>query len=142
MFNQDRNSMRQVFFDAFRKSQANESLTPLEEQLAYIIKMHPEYHFIFANPEKYQEQDFFAELGDTNPFLHMSAHLGLHEQLATNRPQGIQEIYKTLIQKETKTPHDIEHQMMEVLMQALWQAQQSGQMPKDEDYLKQLKALQ
>ena len=136
----DRKKMRMVFFEAWRKYQAKQNLEPLEKQIATIILQHPEYHFILDNSEKYLDQDYFPSLGDTNPFLHLSLHLSVLEQVNTNRPAGIQRIYYELIKKygDNKAA---EHQIMELIAQNLWEAQQSGKMISDEVYLEQLKKL-
>lgn len=139
MWSNERSSYRNYFYIAWQKHlQAGIFLTPLEAQIVEIIKMHPEYHFIFAD-EKYQDQDYFPELGENNPFLHLSLHLGLHEQLATNRPQGIREIYDKLVQK-VKDPHEAQHLMMARINEMMFRA--SRGMPFDDvAYLAELQNL-
>lgn len=139
LFNQDRNAMRDVFFSAWQKAIDKIMLSPLESQIVDVISHHPEYHFIFNDKEKYASKDFFPELGESNPFLHLSAHLSLEEQLSTERPKGINKILKKLSKKQTV--HDAKHQMMEVLMQALWQASVSQKAPDENDYLNALQKL-
>ena len=85
-------------------------------------------------------KDYLPEAGETNPFLHMGLHLGLREQLQTNRPAGIQIIYKNLQQK-LENQHTVEHQMMECLAQCLWEAQRNQSAPNEELYLEKLQHL-
>jgi len=134
--NPTRGELRQQYQKAWQKYQKGESLTPLEDSIANIIEAHPEYHKIFNTD---LAKDFHPELGETNPFLHMGLHLGLREQISTNRPAGIAEIYHTLCQKQSV--HDTEHQMMDILAEMLWQAERSGQMPDESAYLAALKEL-
>ena len=69
-----------------------------------------------------------------NPFLHLSLHLALQEQIQTNRPEGIQAVYLKLIKKHLDS-HQVEHAMMEVLEYILWEAQKNNQMPDEKVYL-------
>ncbi len=137
MFGNDRNQLRLMYKTAWDKYQQQQPLTPLETQIAEVIKEHPEYHN-FVNQ---LEQDFHPELGQANPFLHMGMHLGLREQLATNRPAGIIEVYQTLLVK-TGSPHDAEHLMIDCLGEAMWLAQQNNTAPDEAKYLKCLKNLE
>ena len=130
-----RREFRQAFFDAYAKHQKKEELTALETQLVTLMELHPEYLPMMQNPEKYLEQDYFPEMGETNPFLHLSLHLGLHEQVATNRPAGIQDLYQQYQAKYGS--HEAEHRMMSVMAELLYQAQ--GQAPDQVEYLRLLK---
>jgi hypothetical protein len=138
MFGQDRHQIRQLFFDVWSKMQTDTVLTGLEQTLANVIANHPEYQSTLTHPNN--EQEFFVEQGETNPFLHMGLHIALHEQLSTNRPAGIQQVYQTLLQQTGKA-HETEHQMMDCLAEAIWLAQQNNQVPSEVDYLHALQAL-
>jgi len=132
--------MRQMFFQSWQKHEQKQTLSPLETVIVSIIELHPEYHVLIKNPDKNIDKDFTPEMGQTNPFLHMSMHIALHEQIATNRPDGIQTLYESLCQK-FNGQHDAEHAMMECLGQALWEAQRNQQMPDEASYLQCLKDL-
>ncbi len=136
MSTSERDELRHIFFEAWRKHQQKLPVEPLENQIINIILLHPEYHMILAHPENYQAKDFT----ETNPFLHMSLHLALREQIATNRPTGIKEIYQQLY-KKTPDILTVEHQMMECLAQILWDAQQAGKIPDEKNYLDNLRKL-
>jgi hypothetical protein len=49
------------------------------------------------------------EMGDTNPFLHMSMHVAIKEQLSINQPIGICERFARL-QKKYGSEHVAAHQ--------------------------------
>ncbi len=136
MFGNDRQQLRQMYLDAWHKFQQQLPLTPLEAQIADVVKEHPEYHNMLNSIE----QDFLPETGQTNPFLHMGMHLGLREQLSTNRPNGIISIYQSLL-KTTRNSHETEHKMMDCLGEAIWTAQRNNSAPDDQSYLKCLKSL-
>ncbi len=140
MFTQDRRQMRQFFVDVWIKANNKETLEPMEQILANIITMHPEYHALLNDGEKSLAQDFTPEMGQSNPFLHMAMHIAIHEQVSTDRPSGIRDIYQQIGLKQ-KDPHEVEHTMMECLGEMMWQAQQSGEMPDELRYLTNLKKL-
>ena len=134
MFPQDRSQLRQIFFNAWQKHQANAAMEPLEQLIATIVAQHPEYHAVLNKPEHHLAKDYHAELGQTNPFLHMALHISIQEQLSTQRPSGIVELYQRLLEKLTD-PHEVEHQMMTCLSEMIWQAQQDQSPPDESQYL-------
>jgi hypothetical protein len=138
LFGQNRDQLRRFYLEAWRKFQLKEPLQPLEAMIAEVVAQHPEYHALLE--EKALAQEFTAESGQGNPFMHMGMHLGLREQLATRRPPGIEAVYDKLI-KRLGDAHEAEHRMLECLGQAMWQAQQSGLPPSEEAYLECLKRL-
>lgn len=136
MLNLNRNELRQYFFNSWNKFQAKLPLESMEQQVVDVILLHPEYHFIFASPEKYIDHDFFPELDEPNPFLHLSLHLSIREQVTTNRPAGIRALFDNLSLKKAK--HELEHDFMTCLAETLWLAQKNGQMPDETAYLENL----
>ncbi len=140
MFTNDRTKMRKVFTDAWRKHQERQPLEPLEQVIANILEQHPEYHKLMKDPQAALDKDFTPEGGEGNPFLHMSMHIAIQEQLSTNRPAGIAGLYQQLMM-QISDPHETEHQIMECLGQMLWEAQRANRMPDEKAYLDSLKAL-
>lgn len=141
MFDLDRKAARAVFVEAWRKHRAGLPLQPLEAQLAAIIGRHPEYHALLSGTSELElNQDSFQSAPGGNPFLHLSLHSALAEQLATDRPQGILEVYRRLCTKRGDA-HEAEHLMMECLGEVLWQAQSAGTMPDERTYLSELRKL-
>lgn len=136
IFSNDRNQLRKAYNDAWTRFQQGLPLQPLEQQLVTVIQEHPEYHKQISN----LLSEFLPESGQTNPFLHMGMHLALREQVATNRPIGITLCFKSLT-KKIGSAHDAEHQMMECLGEALWNAQQNSIAPDEQAYLSCLKKL-
>ncbi len=140
MFGQDRTTMRRFFIETWRKHQTGESLEPLQQVIAGIIQQHPEYHRLLEQPELILEREFLPEEGISNPFLHMGMHIGLQEQVSTDRPPGISALYRDLLHK-SGDPHETEHRMMECLGRTLWEAQRSNSTPDEESYLECLRGL-
>ncbi|MEY3746587.1 MAG: hypothetical protein RL194_46, partial [Pseudomonadota bacterium] len=89
LFNPSRDQVRQFFFDAWSKFKARQPLSDLEAIALEVMQMHPEYHQVLDTPDRYLEQAYFPEMGETNPFLHMSLHLSILEQLSIDQPPGI-----------------------------------------------------
>jgi len=140
-FTQDRDKLRQAWADIWRKAQSGEPLDPLSQQVAEVIREHPQYHAILEQGRLGGE--YLPEMGQTNPFLHMGMHLALREQISTDRPAGIAHIHRQLTLRHGSA-HEAEHMMMACLAEALWQAQRHQQPPDEQAYLrclqKQLKA--
>ena len=138
IFGQDRHELRQAYADAWRKHCRTEPLSPLEAQIAAVIEQHPEYHQALEGDEL--DKDYTPEGGQTNPFLHMGLHLGIREQVSTDRPPGITEIYRKVVSRVGDT-HAAEHRMIECLAETLWEAQSQNRAPDEQQYLERLRRL-
>lgn len=134
LFNPSRDQVRQFFFDAWRKFRANEPLTPLEGMALQVMQDHPEYHAVLDAPERYRDQEYFPEMGETNPFLHMSLHLSIQEQLSIDQPPGIVAAYQMLLAKSGDRMA-AEHALMDCLAETVWRAQRDRAAPDAEAYL-------
>lgn len=137
IFGQDRNELRRMYADAWRKHSENLPLSPLESQIATVIVDHPEYQGAVTGD---LEKEFTVEGEQTNPFLHMGLHLGIREQVATNRPAGIKAVFEQLAAK-IGDAHSAEHQMIDCLAETLWEAQRSQRPPDELQYLESLRKL-
>jgi len=138
IFGQDRNELRQMYFDAWRKSRLGELLSPLEAQIATVIDDHPEYQAMMA-AEKL-DASYTPEHGETNPFLHMGLHLAIREQVATDRPNGIAALFNSILVK-TGERHAAEHLVLDCLAETLWEAQSNNTAPDEAAYLERLQRL-
>ena len=138
MFSQNREEIRQFFIDVWNKYRSQQPLEPLEKIIAGIVREHPEYHRLLETQESALEKDFLPELGEANPFLHMGMHIAIREQLATNRPAGIIDVYQSLLAK-IQDPHEVEHRMLECLGEMLWRAQRDAAYPDETAYLECLR---
>ena len=128
MFKPSREQARQLFFETWRKYRQREILSGIETIALEVILLHPEYHGILDDPERFLDKDYLPEMGDTNPFLHMSMHVAIKEQLSINQPVGICERFARL-QKNNGSEHAAAHQMMECLAEMIWQAQRTQSAP-------------
>jgi len=137
---QGRDELRRMYIGAWRKHQQSRPLEPLEDQIVRVLEDHTEYHAVVASGAQALERDFAVEDGQTNPFLHMGLHLAIREQVATNRPAGIAAVYSEL-SRRLGDRHAAEHEMIEILGEALWRSQRSGLPPDEAAYLDALRRL-
>ncbi len=139
MFNPSRDQVRQFFCDAWRKHRERLILEGAETVAADLILEHPEYHALLENPEAAVEQEFTPESGQMNPFLHLSLHLAIAEQISIDQPPGIRAAYERLRQR--LDVHDAEHAVMECLGETLWHAQRNGGTMDTEQYLESIRRV-
>ena len=140
IFNPSREDVRHFFCDAWKKNNDGSILTPLETIAKQWIEQHPEYHPLLQDGEKALLQDFTPEQGQTNPFLHLSMHLSISEQMSIDQPPGIRNIANKLAQK-LDSEHEAQHQIMECLGQVLWEASREGGQLNPEKYIQALQKL-
>ncbi len=138
IFSNDRGELRRMYRTAWQKRVDGVPMSPLEAQIADVIELHPEYQDAVSSEDI--DRDYTPEDGQTNPFLHMGLHLGLREQLATDRPAGIAAIHRALCERLGNV-HDAEHRMIDCLAETLWEAQSSNQPPDEKRYLEKLRRL-
>ena len=134
MFAPSRDQARQFFFDSWRKYRAGETLSALEAVALQVILLHPEYHALFDAPERNLDRDYAPEHGALNPFLHLSLHLAIEEQLSIDQPPGIRTAFDQLRAK-TGAEHDAKHALLECLAETIWQAQRANAAPDQALYL-------
>ena len=134
MFNPSRDEARRFFFDTWAKHRRGEALSSMENLALEIIGLHPEYHALLDAPERHLGRDYAPELGDINPFLHLSLHLAVEEQLSIDQPAGIRALYQRLLEK-TASAHDAKHAVLECLGETIWQAQRLQATPDPRLYL-------
>lgn len=131
MFDPSREQAREAFFGAWRKYRAGEPLAGIETLVLDVILLHPEYHELLSRPERYRERDYS---GESNPFLHMSLHLALEEQLSIDQPPSIRSSYEKMLLK-FKDRHTALHEALECLAETVWRAQRDKAAPDAAAYL-------
>lgn len=134
MFAQDRDQLRKVYIESWRKFRAGEALQPLEQLIVQAIHAHPEYHALFDKPDTVLDKDYTPEMGQSNPFLHLGLHIAVQEQIATDRPPGIRALYQRLVTR-LNDAHAADHRIGECMAEALWNAQRAGTAPDEAAYL-------
>jgi hypothetical protein len=138
MFNPSRDEVRDFFFGVWKKHEAREPLTPLEATALDWVLEHPEYHSILADPARYKNADFSPEAGGINPFLHLSLHLSIAEQISIDQPPGIKAEYARLTHKH-QDAHHAAHDILECLGEMVYNAQRSGLPPDGVAYMESIR---
>ena len=134
MFAPSQHDVRDFFCAAHKKLRANEPLTPLEAIAADWIAEHPEYETDLADAEAARAAVYAVEDGRTNPFLHLSMHLSISEQIAIDQPVGIRPAFDALAAR-LGSAHAAQHEVMECLGTMLWEAQRGGRPPDGAAYV-------
>ena len=134
MFAPSRDEARRFMVGAWRKFRAGEPLSDLERTVASLVAMHPEYHAVIDDGERHVERDYTPDGGAMNPFLHLSLHLAVAEQLAIDQPPGIRAEFERL-KRVRGDEHDALHDVLECLGETMWQAQRLGTGPDATVYL-------
>jgi hypothetical protein len=136
----DRAGLRALYLEAWRKRRERLPAEPLEVQIADVVEAHPEYHALLEDPDMALGGEWTPEGDEHNPFLHLGLHLGLREQVATDRPTGIAALHRRLSMQLGL--HEAEHRMMECLGEALWHAQRNKTPPDEVSYMQDLRRIQ
>ncbi len=132
LFNPTRDEARRFFIDAWQKHTQQAPLTDLERITVGVLLRHPEYQR-FLTPD-YLDRDWPPEIGETNPFLHISMHLAIEEQLSIDQPAGVRALYQQLC-AHYGDEHAALHLMLDGLGEMIWHAQRHGVPPDPNLYL-------
>ncbi|MCG2634247.1 MAG: DUF1841 family protein [Gammaproteobacteria bacterium] len=136
---EDRQALRRTFIEAWSRYQAGLPLEPQQDLIGKVVALHPEYQGLLESPEAV-EGEFDGSDGQSNPFLHMSLHIAVREQLGLDRPPGVKAAFDDLLIR-LQDPHRVEHEMIECLAAELWQAQRESRAPDEQVYLAALQQL-
>lgn len=134
MFAPSQHDVRRFFCDTHRKQREGLPLTPMETIAGQWIDQHPEYHAELDDADAALTASYAVEDGRANPFLHLSMHLSISEQLAIDQPRGIKQAFDLLAAK-LGSGHEAQHQVMECLGEMIWASQRSGLPPNGHAYL-------
>lgn len=133
MFNPSRDEARRFLIESWRKHRLREVLTPLEDRAARIVALHPEYHALL-DAEDALGREWTPADGEANPFLHLSLHLAVEEQLAIDQPPGLRDAFARLLARRQEQ-HAALHEVVECLGEVLWRAQRERAAPDGEAYV-------
>ena len=134
MFSPSQHDVRRFFCETHRKQGTGLPLTPMETLAAQWIAEHPEYHAELADVNAALAANYSVEAGRSNPFLHLSMHLTITEQVAIDQPRGIKQAYELLCAR-LGSAHEAQHQVMECLGDMIWASQRAGVPPDGHAYL-------
>ncbi|MBI4997900.1 MAG: DUF1841 family protein [Rhodocyclales bacterium] len=138
MFTPSRDQVRRFLADAWQKRRDGLPATPLEIMAADIAEAHPEYHELLGAGAETLAREWTPEQGETNPFLHLSLHLAIEEQLSIDQPPGIRSVFEQLLRRHGDR-HAALHVILECLGETVWRASQDKAPPDGNAYLDCLK---
>lgn len=133
MFNPSKTEVRDFFLSAWQRHRDGGVLTPLETLAAQWMQQHPEYHAELQDPAS-RDRDYRVESGRTNPFLHLSMHVSISEQVSIDQPPGIRQAVE-LLTARLGDLHAAHHVVMECLGEMLWTAQRNHTPPDGAAYV-------
>ena len=134
MFNPSQEEVRRFFCDVFAKSRRGAPMEALEIIASRWIDEHPEYHADLSDADAAVARVYDGKDGRENPFLHLSMHLSITEQVSIDQPHGIKQAYELLAAKRGSA-HEAQHEVMECLGQMMWESQRSGRPPDGHAYI-------
>jgi hypothetical protein len=136
MFAPSQHTVRRFFCQTFSRQQLGQALTPMEALAGHWIEQHPEYHPDLRDEQAALAADYPPHGGRENPFLHLSLHLSLSEQISIDQPHGIRAVFQALHQLRGNE-HEAAHEIMDCLALMIWESQRQGKPPDALAYLKQ-----
>jgi len=131
---------RQVFWDAWQKAKDNLPLDAMQVRIARVIEMHPEHHHFFDDMASFLDRDFHVDDG-MNPYLHLSLHLALEEQVATKQPPEVPQALEHLMRVKGIDRHAALHHILEILAETVYFSQRQGNDPDVMLYLTRVQEL-
>ena len=127
MYDVNTHDVRRYFGHVWQNRLNPLQLDALQQKALRIIEAHPEYQTYLERIEDYLDKDWTPEQGETNPFLHLSLHLSIQEQVGIDQPFGIRAIHQKLVGMHNDNWVKAEDEMMEALVGTIWQAQRHNQ---------------
>jgi hypothetical protein len=121
-----------MFFTVWRAYREGLPLAGMDALALEVILQHPEYHGALEHPERTRDKDYVEE---SNPFLHMSLHMALEEQLSIDQPPGIRDAWDALLRRRAGERHAALHDALECLAETVWRSQRDAMPPDAALYL-------
>ncbi|MBM3388717.1 MAG: DUF1841 family protein [Betaproteobacteria bacterium] len=134
MFAPSQQDVRRFFCETWRRQRQGLPLDTMQTKAAPWLALHPEYDGDLADEAAALAAVYTVEEGRTNPFLHLSMHLSLVEQVDIDQPRGIRQAFEALRDRRG-SEHEAHHQMMDCLGEMIWASQRSGLPPDGQAYL-------
>jgi hypothetical protein len=138
MFTPSRDEVRKFFFEAWEKHRARRPLVGLETVAVDVVLAHPEYQTLLENAEAESARDYGVDAGVQNPFLHLSLHLAIEEQLSIDQPPGLRAEFERIAARAGER-HAALHAVLECLGETVWRSQRQGLPPDADAYLECVK---
>lgn len=133
MFSPSRAQVREFFTGVWNKFKNNTELTALEQIALRWILEHSEYFELLGQSDA-RTAEFIPRQNQENPFLHLSMHLAVAEQISIDHPPGIRRTYEKV--SDRIGAHDAAHRFMDCLGEVIWESQRLGIPLNNDAYIK------
>ena len=141
MYDVNTTDVRRFFGHVWQLRQQPHLLDALQHKALRIMEAHPEYAHYLNHIDRYLDHNWTPEQGETNPFLHLSLHLSIQEQVGIDQPFGIRAIHQKLVGMHNDNWVKAEDEMMDALVETIWQAQRHNQGLDVNAYMTRLRKL-
>ena len=139
MFQPSQHDVRRFFCETWQRHRDGLPLDAMQAKAAPWVAEHPEYHTELTDVDAALAASYSVEDGRTNPFLHLSMHLSIAEQVAIDQPTGIRQAVQLLAARRG-TLHEAHHEVVECLGEMIWASQRSGLPPDGQAYIDAVRA--
>jgi hypothetical protein len=134
MFQPSQHDVRRFFCGTYARQRDGMPLDAMQSVAARWIDEHPEYGGDLSDEEAALAAVYTVGEGRTNPFLHLSMHLSITEQVAIDQPSGIRQAVELLAARRNSL-HAAHHEVMECLGEMIWASQRTGLPPDGQAYI-------
>ena len=134
MFNPSPEYVRRFFCEVATKRELGAPLTPIETMAADWIGAHPQYRDDLASAERALVTRYPDDSDRDNPFLHLSLHLAVAEQVSIDQPPGIAAASRVLAGR-LGSAHEAAHALIDCLRETMERATRESRPPDGAAYL-------
>ena len=138
MFQPSQHDVRRFFCQTWQRRRDGLPLDPMQAAAAPWVDEHPEYAPVLADLPTALAAVYDVEAGRTNPFLHLSMHLSIAEQVSIDQPRGIAQAVALLAHRRGSM-HAAHHEVMECLGAMIWASQRHGTPHDGQAYLESVR---
>lgn len=134
----DHLAVRFFLCDVWEKHCRKQEMNELERMTVGIIAEHPEFHADLNRQAEALQADYTPEGGRINPYLHLSLHLAIAEQLQMDFPPGIADLHQKLCAQHGSA-HESVHQIMDCFVDMMLRAERDKVPLNPEAYLRAIR---
>jgi len=127
---------RALTHSIWERSQRGEAVAGEEARLAAVMKEHPEYQVAWESPQHLSE----STIGGVNPYLHVTMHTIVENQLAQNEPPEAAQALERLLAAGVSR-HEAIHRIGNLMLRQIWRIQRERQSFDRQAYVLALKSL-
>jgi hypothetical protein len=108
------------------------------QRLAEVLQQHPQYHNAWEFADQIEDVEYVID--GVNPFLHVTFHSIIENQLATGDPPEVRAALQRLLRKRLSR-HDAIHRLAQVFTEELFPVLKQDRPFNQERYVRKLRKL-